>query len=127
MPFAAPHPCKQTGCSALVERGKSHCEQHEQNNADNLRWRNLVSARGNSNARGYDSHYRRWRALYFKRNVMCSASCGCNSPATELHHIHPVSDVDWYKAHQGAMTDESNVQGLCSYHHRQTGNRGGRV
>jgi 5-methylcytosine-specific restriction protein A len=125
MPMAPRRPCKKPGCPALVDGG--YCEKHQKNNPDKQRWRDLDRTRGNSTARGYDARYRKFREWCFRRRPICEATEGCHEVATELHHLHPVSDTAWYAANPGAMCDEDNVQCLCHRHHQSAGGRGGRV
>jgi len=51
---------------------------------------------------------------------LCEASCGCERPATELHHIIRLEDG-------GAQYDEDNIQALCKPHHDSLGGKGVRV
>ena len=125
MPLAPKRPCRQPGCPALVDSG--YCEKHQVNNPDKQRWRDMDRTRGNLAARGYDGHHRKFRAWCLSRRPICEASEGCTRPATDIHHLHPVSDTAWYQANPGAMRDPENVQCLCHRHHQSKGGRGGRV
>jgi 5-methylcytosine-specific restriction protein A len=124
-PLRPKKPCRAPGCPELTD--EKYCEKHQKNNPDKQRWRDLDRTRGNSAERGYDARWREFRTWYLHQHPMCEATAGCNSPAEELHHIHPVSDTAWYEANPGAMRDQDNVQALCHQHHLSTGNRGGKA
>jgi 5-methylcytosine-specific restriction protein A len=112
MPTAPKHPCAHPGCRALVERGKSRCEQHTQ-----ALKRSLDNARPSSRERGYDARWEKARKSYLHSHPYC-ASCletGVPTLATVIDHIVP------HKGDQRLFWDETNWQGLCQRcHNRKT-------
>ncbi|HOO52034.1 MAG TPA: HNH endonuclease signature motif containing protein [Alphaproteobacteria bacterium] len=109
MPRKPKRPCRYPGCPNLCDNDV-YCPEHAAYSNDRLR--------GGANARGYDSRWRKARALFLRRHPLC-AECkhqGKLTPATVVDHIIP---------HRGDMTlfwDESNWQPLCKdCHDRKTG------
>ena len=96
-------------CGALVTSG--YCPTHQ---------RKVEAQRGSSTQRHYDRRWRKFRSAVLFRRPLCEASCGCERPATELHHVIRLEDG-------GALFDEDNVQALCGPHHDSLGGKGGRV
>jgi len=109
MPHKPKRPCRYPGCPNLCDSGV-YCPEHAAYSNDRLR--------GGATARGYDSRWRKARALFLRKHPLC-AECkrqGKLTPATVVDHIIP---------HRGDMTlfwDESNWQPLCKdCHDRKTG------
>lgn len=106
MPRKPKRPCRYPGCPNLCDSGV-YCSEHAAYSNDHLR--------GGANARGYDSRWRKARALFLRRHPLC-AECkrqGKLTPATVVDHIIP---------HRGDVTlfwDESNWQPLCAHHHNE--------
>lgn len=95
MPYKARHQCGYTGCPALVEAGTRYCPGH----------RKIYNQRGN--AAHYDRRWRKISKLHLSKNPLC-AECqraGRLTPATETHHIIPVS--------AGGSDAEENLMALC--------------
>ncbi len=109
-PTAAPHPCGQPGCSAVVPRGARYCDVHlkARRKADDDR-------RGSSTERGYDQTWRRVRAAHLSRHplcVLCQAE-GRLTPATVVDHIISINE------RPDLRLDSSNHRAMCKRHHDQ--------
>jgi hypothetical protein len=144
-PVAPRRPCRKLGCPALTDTG--YCEAHQ--SLKHEASRQFDANRGNSSERGYDAHWRKFRAWVLRRRVMCEAkrlteirpgngqhkglqgcssvqttrleiSAGCNKPGAELHHIVRLQDG-------GDKYDETNIQVLCKSHHSSLRGQGGRA
>lgn len=103
MPLAAPHPCGQPGCRALV-RGAARCPEHQ---------RKREQERGTAHQRGYDAHWRKARLVYLRRNPLCVL---CKAE----RRIVQATVVDHELDHKGDVRlfwDESNWRALCKPHH----------
>ena len=111
MPHKPKRPCRYPGCPNLCDNGV-YCLEHAAYSNDRLR--------GGAAARGYDSRWRKARALFLRRHPLC-AECkrqGQLTPATVVDHIIP---------HRGDMTlfwDRENWQPLCACHHNEKTGRG---
>ena len=116
MPNAPKKPCRKIGCPALTDTG--YCEAHQ--SLKHEASRQFDASRGNSAERGYDAHWRKFRAWLLRRRVMCEASVGCNKPGAELHHIVRLNDG-------GDKYEETNIQVLCKSHHSSLRGNGGSV
>lgn len=107
-PHAAPRRCNEPGCRTLISGRSPHCSEH------------LRDTRPNSNARGYDSNWRKTRAAFLNRNLLC-VTClreGEFTPAKHVDHKTPLS--------QGGTNAEENLQALChSCHSRKTASEDG--
>ena len=91
MPYKSRRQCGHSGCPALVEAGTRYCPEH----------------RGQYNMR-------RWRKiskLHLAKNPLCAEwqRAGRLTPATETHHIIPVS--------AGGSDAEENLMALCKSCH----------
>ena len=109
MPRKPKRSCRYPGCPNLCDSGV-YCLEHAAYSNDRLR--------GGAAARGYDSRWRKARALFLQRHPLC-AECKIQrklTPATVVDHIIP---------HRGDMTlfwDQNNWQPLCKdCHDRKTG------
>ena len=101
MPNRSLKPCSYPGCPNLTNGGR--CSAHRR-----------PETRPTATERGYDARWRRLRAQHLARNpwcVMC-ASFGKVEKATEVDHIIP------HKGDDSLRLDASNLQSLCSYHHK---------
>lgn len=67
--------------------------------------------RGNSNSRGYDFEWKKFRREFIKENPICDV-VDCFEPVSDVHHIRSLRDG-------GNKLDKSNCQGLCHRHHSQ--------
>ena len=107
MPSKMKRICKKIGCTELTEN--TYCPLHTKE----VKQIN-DSKRENSNARGYNSRWRKARATYLSKHPLC-VECekqGIVKLATDLDHIIPHkgnSDLFW--------DSKSNWQGLCHEHH----------
>jgi 5-methylcytosine-specific restriction enzyme A len=101
MPTAAPRPCGQPGCRALV-RGGPRCPEHT---------RKKEQERGTSHQRGYDSKWRKARLAYLKRHPLCVLCLPRPVPAEVVDHV-----VD-HKGDQRLFWVQSNWRALCRKHH----------
>jgi len=99
MPYKSRRQCGHSGCPALVEAGTRYCPEH----------RRQYNRR--DNAAHYDRRWRKISKLYLAKNLLC-AECqkaGRLTPATETHHIIPVS--------AGGSDAEENLMALCKSCH----------
>jgi 5-methylcytosine-specific restriction protein A len=103
MPLAAPTPCRQPGCSALVASA-GYCTAHKRQ----VR-KQQDEQRGSSASRGYGHRWRKAREAYLRAHPLC-AEC-------ERHdRLTPATDVDHITPHRGDMAlfwDSTNWQSLC--------------
>lgn len=106
MPNKLKRSCAVRACPNLIDVGK-YCDTHRQ-------YQTHDSRRKNDTARHKHEHTRRWqklRLMYLRANPLC-VDCKKKDkivPATEVHHILPVSD--------GGTDSEENLQGLCKSCH----------
>lgn len=96
MPYAPPHVCGR--CGALVPSG-ARCLRCQ---------REFDRARAPAHRAGYGSHWRMIRARFLALHYMCNVP-GCRQPATDVHHVVPLSD--------GGTHAFANLQALCHAHH----------
>lgn len=87
-----------TVCGALSDR--SRCPQHRPK--DN---------RPSAAQRGYDARWRQTRARFLAKHPTCEHP-GCSEPSTDAHHLDGLGPSG-PRGH-----DESNLQALCSRHHK---------
>ena len=59
MPQKPRRPCRYPGCPGFCEQGQVFCKDHMEWSSDRLR--------GGADARGYNSRWRKARALFLKR------------------------------------------------------------
>lgn len=100
MPTAAPHPCGQPGCRAIV-RGSARCPEHT---------RKREQERGTSHQRGYDARWRKARLTYLRRHPLCRLCEGAGRvvPADVVDHVKP------HRGDQSLFWDVENWQPLCT-------------
>jgi 5-methylcytosine-specific restriction enzyme A len=101
VPTAAPHPCGQPGCRALV-RGRARCHEHE---------RKREQQRGSAAERGYDWKWRKARDAYLREHPLCVLCLPRLVPAEVVDHIRD------HKGDKRLFWDQSNWRGLCRKHH----------
>lgn len=108
MPIAAPTPCRQPGCGALVRDGSGRCESHKVapgSFGDRLR--------GSRQQRGYGAAWDKLRVRILRRDSGLCRPClavGRVTVATAVDHVVPRS--------RGGSDDESNLQSICNDCHR---------
>lgn len=107
-------PCARPGCPELVDCG--YCPNHK-----------AVDYRQNSNARGYDSAWRRFRFWYIRKFVAPNPRCqdcdrlfdaGKKWADVELHHIQKVAE------HPELKLTPGNIRHLCKGCHTARTGRG---
>ena len=62
MPYKPKRPCRYPGCPGFCEQGQVFCKDHMEWSSDRLR--------GGADARGYDSRWRKARALFLKQHPL---------------------------------------------------------
>jgi 5-methylcytosine-specific restriction endonuclease McrA len=83
-PWAAPHPCAQPYCGALVPSGTSRCPAHL------TALRKAQDARRPSpSRRGYGASWTKLRVMVLERDGERCAIAGCEVRATEVDHRLP--------------------------------------
>ncbi len=105
MPSRIQRPCSFPCCPNLVAQGR--CDAHKRHEDDH---------RQSASKRGYDRHWRRFRAYYLSKHRLCIDCLSGKrvAGATEVHHITPLAD-------DGDRLDEENLEALCkSCHSRKT-------
>lgn len=102
MAIAAPRPCAQPGCAALVDRGQSRCLTHMR-----ARHREDRERRGSAHDRGYDSRWRRYREHFLRANPLCVECQPAIVPATVVDHIKP------HKGDTAKFWDKANHRAVC--------------
>ncbi|MFA5305890.1 MAG: ATP-binding protein [Candidatus Babeliales bacterium] len=108
--MAALKPCLKVGCPELVTSG--YCKEHQQyiNKQRDF-------YRPSPKERGYDSEWRKFRLRYLNKHPLC-VDCeaeGATVPAVEVHHEKSIREYPELKY------AESNLMGLCEYHHAKRG------
>ena len=119
MPVAAPKPCGQMGCSALVHDGSRYCAAHKRPAAGSF----ADTSRGSRQERGYGSGWEAKRKRIFARDHGLCQSC------LAMGQLTPVGDKPYSawcdhivpKA-EGGTDDDSNLQTLCRTCHTEKTN-----
>ena len=109
MPTSPKRPCRFPGCPNLCDKGV-YCADHKMYETDHVR--------GNADARGYDSKWRKARAWYLQQHPLCVECLRKNkiAPATVVDHIVP------HRGDKKLFWDMYNWQSLCKdCHDRKTG------
>ena len=109
MPYKSPRQCSYPGCPN-VTRGR-YCAEHK-----TIANREYYEHGRDPSTKGrFDARWRKTRALFLSKHPLC-AHClesGFYVPATEVHHIKPISE--------GRDDSEENLMALCkSCHSRIT-------
>ena len=111
MPRKPLRPCCRVGCTELVDRG--YCDKHK------LEIKLYDKYRSNSNERGYDSKWRKFRESYLKAYPVCfdHLTIGYIEPSVDVHHIVKLVD-------SGKRLDPTNCMPLCHSCHSIRTKRG---
>jgi 5-methylcytosine-specific restriction protein A len=107
MPNAAPKPCLQPGCRALVRDGTSRCPDHK-----TVAGSFADKRRGSRHERGYGTAWDKTRARILKRDAgLCQPSLrhGLVVQATAVDHKVPKA--------RGGTDDDSNLQAIGAKAH----------
>jgi 5-methylcytosine-specific restriction protein A len=97
MPKAAPRPCTQLGCCALVRDGSGRCADHQRE-----QWVKRTPVKRITGRR-----LQAMRARLFSRQPLCVLCLeqGIATAATQRDHEIPLEE--------GGLDDETNEQALC--------------
>jgi 5-methylcytosine-specific restriction protein A len=100
-------PCRQPGCSALVERG--YCDRHQR--PAHVQY---DARRGSAAARGYGRTWQRLRRMILARDPVCRCTLeGCtHAPGRCLRWSEHVDHI--VPKARGGDDAEDNMQGLCA-------------
>lgn len=110
MPNKLKTPCAFPGCPELCEIGQQYCYRHQRQKRSQY-----DKERGSAAKRGYDTRWKKARALFLKEHPLC-VKClqeGKITLATVVDHIVP------HKGDYELFWDENNWQPLCKFHHDQ--------
>jgi len=105
MPTLPLRPCTQSGCHALTATGR--CPAHQRAPKTQVS-RLYDDRRGSSTQRGYGYAWQQRRKEFIKKHPFCAK---CPRPTTDVDHRIPKS--------RGGSDEDSNLQPLCSFHHKQ--------
>lgn len=115
MPDAPKRPCKHASCPALVASGEGgYCAAHQRTK------RQTFDARQSACKRGYDHRWRRFRAAYLQKHVLC-VDCLAGDRVTAASEVHHALKL---RAHPEAKYDERFLMALCKPHHQMRTSRG---
>jgi len=105
MPMLPPLPCPVAGCPVL-----GHCAKHARPAVVDAQPKPRLydDRRGSSTARGYGYAWQQRRKEYVKQHPFCVK---CGRPTEQVDHVLPRS--------HGGSEDDSNLQSLCGYCHKQ--------
>ena len=109
MPYKPNRPCRYPGCPNVCDSGV-YCKEHIEHASDRLR--------GGANKRGYDSRWRKARALFLRHHPLCVICLRhwWMTPATVVDHIVP------HRGDEKLFWDKYNWQALCkACHDEKTG------
>lgn len=113
MPTAAPHPCGNPRCGAIVPRGVRYCDRCEPH-FEQARQRADAQRRGSSSSRGYDAPWRKLREDVLARDHhLCRycANLGLDTAATLVDHIRSKA--------AGGTDDVENLASCCAQCHAE--------
>ena len=101
MPYKPQKPCKFQGCPKLTDG--LFCEEHRQ--TETKRYNRYQ--RDPKTAKKYGTQWRKIRARYIQAHPLCEEceKLGRCTPATEVHHIKPLSE--------GGGHGDDNLAALC--------------
>ena len=103
MPMLPQRPCPVGGCPVL-----GPCAKHRRAPVPKPEKRLYDDRRGSSAQRGYGYAWQKRRAEYINKHPYCVR---CGKPTTDVDHKMPRS--------RGGSDDDSNLQSLCGYCHKQ--------
>jgi 5-methylcytosine-specific restriction protein A len=103
MPNLPMRPCSFSGCPVI-----GPCKTHQRKAKPAPEVRLYDDRRGSSTARGYGYAWQQRRKEFIKRFPFCAR---CTRPTTDVDHVVPRS--------RGGSDDDSNLQPLCGFHHKQ--------
>jgi 5-methylcytosine-specific restriction protein A len=112
MPVRSKTPCRQPGCSALLDK-PGHCPAHRR--AVFKAQKRQASIDYTERNRFYQRKaWKNLRALHLAHEPLCRACriLGKLTPAQMVDHIQPI-------AQGGALLDDNNLQSLCFSHHSE--------
>lgn len=94
--------CNKPGCLTLVRHG--YCPTHQK-----VKHKQDRRARGSAAERGYDSRWRKVRAIKMATTPLCERceKQGRTRAGDMVHHIQPLNEG-------GARLDMDNLQTLCN-------------
>lgn len=98
MPRAAPRPCSQCGCRALVTDGTGRCTEHQRE-----RWVKVVPVKRITGRR-----LQAMRASLFARQPLCVLCLEQGRATAANQRDHTIALAD------GGLDDETNEQALCT-------------
>ena len=103
MAVAAPTPCRYPGCPAVLST-PGYCDKHLR-----VTRRQQDERRGSPASRGYDSRWRKARALFLSQHPLCAACEGKGriTPAQVVDHVIP------HRGDKQLFWDRDNWQALC--------------
>ena len=115
MPYAAPKPCRHTGCMAVTSDGWCELHKTDKNKAGNRTARDRQARRGLTTS---SAHWRRIRAKQLREHPLCAV-------CTELGLVVPASHVD-HIDNDSRNNYMDNLASLCaSCHSRKTAQQDG--
>ncbi len=103
MPTLPQRPCPVAGCPVI-----GPCSNHQPQRSVVPIPRLYDDRRGSSTQRGYGYAWQQRRKKYIQAHPFCAK---CPRPTTDVDHVIPRM--------RGGSDDDSNLQPLCSYHHKQ--------
>lgn len=115
MPTRAQRICKYPGCNKVIPYGGSaYCEAHREARLNNKAKiaKSYDVVRPERHKFYHTARWQRARNLFISRNPLCCMCLaeGRITQATLVDHIIEIQDG-------GALTNPSNLQSLCAYHH----------
>lgn len=101
-------PCKF--CKRPTDNSNGYCDLHQDKYTDYKK--KYENNRLSPSKRGYDRSWLAFRELFLNNHPLCTMceENGKITPATEVHHIKPLSDG-------GARLDPQNCMALCKSCH----------
>ena len=110
MPHTMTRACAEIGCPTLTQGVR--CGEHERKRPAQRRRRRAKQHRPSSNARGYDSAWKRIRLRVLREQPVCEY-CGA-APATQVDHV--------VSMRRGGTNDRANLRAGCARCHAKKTN-----